>query len=60
MKTRLRLSLGSAAALAASALVVLPALGQPAPGERPRGGLTAEQEAELSHTHDGFLGALAP
>lgn len=28
--------------------------------ERPNGGLDAEREAELSHTHDGYYGALAP
>jgi hypothetical protein len=34
---------------------------KPAAGAGPRStGLTAEQEAELSHTHDGFYGALAP
>src|SRR5689334_6849722 len=37
--------------LAAASLAVA----QPA-----RGGLDAEREAELSHTHDGFYGALAP
>ena len=54
----------SLAAPAVAALLSLAmagsALAQPAPGERPRGGLSAEQEAELSHTHDGYYGALAP
>ena len=38
------------------------ALAQPAPSAAAaaRGGLDAEREAELSQTHDGYYGALAP
>jgi hypothetical protein len=54
-------------AAAAAALVMVAAAGaanaqaKPAAGAAPRAaGLTPEQEADLSHTHDGFYGALAP
>ena len=55
MKLRPGILLGwTAAALAALTL------GSPALGQNQRAGLTPEREAELSHTHDGYYGALAP
>src|SRR4051812_3076409 len=53
---------GAALAQPAAAPAASPAPAAPAAPARqlPRGGLSAEQEAELSHTHDGYLGALAP
>ena len=45
-------------ALAGGAVLLAVAL--PAVAQEERGGLNAEREAELSHTHDGYYGALAP
>ena len=73
MKLRLQMIAAAGAALAlgagggafaqpapAPAAAAAPAAPAAPPRQGPRGGLTAEQEAELSHTHDGYLGALAP
>ena len=52
-----------ASAFALSLTAGASALAQPAPAPAAaaqRGGLDAEREAELSHQHDGFYGALAP
>src|SRR5579875_564017 len=45
---------------AAALLLSLALGGAVAAQEQPNVGLDAEREAELSHTHDGFYGALAP
>ena len=58
MKAYSRFLLGGVAALLSASIAGAPASGQPASAAR--GGLGAEQEAELSHTHDGYYGALAP
>jgi hypothetical protein len=50
------LATGLLALAPGAATLAQPAAAAPAA----RGGITAEREAELSHTHDGFLGALAP
>ena len=54
MKAHSRLFLGAIATLVSASLAERPALAQE------RGGLNAEREAELSHQHDGYYGALAP
>ena len=55
MKSCPRALLGGAVLLAAAL-----AYGPAAFSQEERGGLNAEREAELSHTHDGYYGALAP
>jgi len=60
MRLSARRVFGSAAALLVGLAAGGAALAQPAPGAAPRAGLSPDQEADLSHTHDGFWGALAP
>ena len=63
MNKRAHIWPGAAAAVGLAVCGIAQAQDAPkpaAPRQAPRGGLSAEQEAELSHTHDGYLGALAP
>jgi hypothetical protein len=66
MKNRIvlgRLVLSCAFAVAAGTAAMAQAAPSPAPraaGGARTGGVAREQEEELAHTHDGFLGALAP
>ena len=48
------------AASPSAQVTTVPAESGPSPGRNATGGLTPEREAELSHTHDGYYGALAP